>query len=77
MESKLTGNEPVMPSQNNMAYNEGLTIRQQFAMAAMQGMLANETFVPNKENYEYYAKAAVNEADLLIKALNEIPNPNL
>jgi len=80
--NKITGNEPAMPiysaeglptytSMMNKGYPEatGLTIRQQFAMAAMQGLLAN----PNKGYalIERIAVDAVIYADALIDELNK------
>jgi len=51
--------------------NEGLTKREAFAMAAMQGILANSE--PNswseKQWYRNFSKQAVNHADALLKEL--------
>lgn len=76
---KITGNEPSNTFFHDggdfkMSY-PGLTIRQQFAMAAMQGWIAcqHEGFTGS---YEVVAENAINNADALIKALNETPNPN-
>jgi hypothetical protein len=49
--------------------NHGLTIRQEFAVRLMSGMLANNA--SNALNTSYIAKMAVNAADDLIKELNE------
>jgi hypothetical protein len=46
-----------------------LTKREQFAMAAMQGLLAN----PNTLNHYDYSMLAVEQADLLLDKLNEKP----
>jgi len=46
-----------------------LTKREQFAMAAMQGLLANK----NKLNHYDYSILAVEQADLLLDKLNEKP----
>ena len=86
---KITGNEPAHPLKE-MVYSEGLgghigidylglTIRQQFAMAAMQGMLANNEGCmaqgsSRSFNPETIAACAVNQSDALIEALNK-PRP--
>jgi hypothetical protein len=49
--------------------NAPLTKREQFAMAAMQGLLAN----PNTLNHYDYSMLAVEQADLLLDKLNEKP----
>ena len=56
---KITGNEPA----------NGLTIRQQLAMAAMQGFCANSEMVDL--SYADQAEDAVKQADLLINELNK------
>jgi hypothetical protein len=38
---------------------------------AMQGILSNENFIPNKESWEYAAAAAVSSADALLKELTK------
>ncbi len=77
---KITGNESAMPWNTTESYNPimgGLTIRQQFAMAAMQGILAKESFTERiaNENEQYLANqiavAAVVMADNLIAELNK------
>jgi hypothetical protein len=83
---KITGNEPAMPCVDTVNENgryepliTGLTIRQQVATAAMQGLLANYVeygLYGSHESYPAVAEKAVEQADLLIKALNETPNPN-
>jgi len=97
---KITGNEPAYPTtvdhengQPRMAYQNGnttaaysgLSIRQQFAMAAMQGIMAGmgtdiQTFkmqmeyfaerYPNDTMYVACAKESVGAADALIAELN-------
>lgn len=51
--------------------SEGLTKREAFAMAAMQGLLANSE--PNswseEQWYDQFSKQAVNHADALLKEL--------
>lgn len=72
---KITGNElatPLLDSENNRIV-DGLTIRQQFAMAAMQGLSSALWDDCTAKNC---AKKAIEYADELIKALNETPNPN-
>jgi hypothetical protein len=64
MENK---NKPAFPPGNPMVIgNEGLTKREMFAMAAMQGMLANPKW---EFSQAYAAVAALAEADELIKQL--------
>ena len=84
---KITGNEPAMPIVNSDGFCSllehveilkesavGLTIRQQFAMAAMQGMCADT----NTENMsvEVLANIAVSYADALINELNKADHAN-
>ena len=67
---EITGNEPAMPIVTTPETNEmvtGLTIRQQFAMAAMQGISARNV---NYSPAEMSAKA-VQYADALINELNK------
>lgn len=52
---------------NNTA--AGLTKREEFAKAMLQGFCANSRIVANKDTM---ARAAVQQADALIKALNEV-----
>ena len=83
---KITGNEPAMPNtyeyeygdygQKEQVIHEGLTIRQQFAMAAMQGIISgdvNGSIVADTAMYspDEAAIKAVNYADALINALNK------
>jgi hypothetical protein len=51
----------------------GLTIREEFAKAAMQGMLGSDTQFSTKQkvNHEWIAEIAVMYSDALIKALNK------
>lgn len=86
---KITGNEPANSTEgyldtqandnftqtgdNGFGTFHGITIRQQFAMAAIQGLLSTE--VPLLD-YKIFTNRAVNIADYLIKSLNEKPNPN-
>lgn len=89
MITEITGNEPAMPSSvtcnENGIYTgndallsnggNGLTIRQQFAAMAMQGMLANSS-VSMLENLsdgtaEMFSKDSVKMADYLIAELNK------
>lgn len=78
--NKITGNEPAYPIVDE---NQGLTIRQQFAMAAMQSqvaLLANENFRngvdllaknSGKVSEEIIAELSVKQADALIAELNK------
>lgn len=56
------------PSVEGAAY--GLTKREYFAAAALQGMLANETMADDAATPSGAGMAAVNIADALIAALN-------
>lgn len=49
---------------------EGLSKRERFAMAAMQGLLAGDP-VPHEFNEAQIARMAVDRADALIAALNK------
>lgn len=56
--------------------NNGLTKREAFAMAAMQGLLANgipdsKSFVVPQDEYEMLAAASVLQADALLKELSK------
>lgn len=71
--NKITGNEPAMPivmGKESDQWYVGLTIRQQFAMAAMQGMLTNMGLI-DTVNWEWIAGQAVKQADALIAELNK------
>jgi len=80
---KITGNEPAMPfeaaTENELlsGHITGLTIRQEFAARAMQGLMttlmptSNNQLCPNDENVKYMANLAVSAADELIEALNK------
>lgn len=48
----------------------GLTKREQFAAMAMQGILANPTFLSDHQDIDIHL-LSVNNADHLIKALNK------
>lgn len=70
---KITGNEPAMPitlDDSSNEYYTGLTIRQEFARTAMQGLLAN---APNGHlsNSKEGCQLAVQWADDLITELNK------
>lgn len=78
----IKGNEPAMPIQYEEEYGdfgkkylkifEGVTIREYFAVMAMQGILANSEFLANYQNIDIHA-AAVKNADALIAELNKEP----
>jgi hypothetical protein len=85
---KITGNEPAYPVFNDSGYctnvnNEaikgahGLTIRQQFAMAAMQGILSNPATVQNIRSDMQMAEWSVQNADALIAELNRTEADNV
>lgn len=71
---KTTGNEPYFININSDDYggvytlDKGITIRQEFAKAAMAGIISKEGMILNGE---YIAKYAVNYADALIAELNK------
>lgn len=65
---KITGTEPAYPVGGNSGLN-GLTVRQQFAMAAMQGLCANPEYINWPDGK--VASMAVFEADQLIAELNK------
>ena len=76
----ITGNEPISPDpirgaeKNNTQYHShdfptGLTIRQHFAIMAMQGCLASGF----QTSMEKHAESAVEAADALINELNKKP----
>lgn len=81
MSNKITGNEPAMP---NGAWGQqtgtGLTIRQQFALSCLQGMLANAAIFSAfpesmaKDAHKLFAEAAIEHADVLIEELNKKTN---
>lgn len=65
----ITGKEPASPmgDQSCREPSNGITIRQQFAMAAMQGLCS----YPGVATAESIAEAAVSVADALITELNK------
>lgn len=67
---KINANEPAMPYAwfDNQTTNSGLTIRQDFAARAMQGLCAFSDF--SGDHVDRMAKVAVMHADALIAALN-------
>lgn len=81
----ITGNEPYNPSNyvdedGNVAYGNGLTIRQYFAAMAMQGIKSNIELCKvcdtaakamNITQQEAIAKMSVKDADALIAELNK------
>ncbi len=77
MENKITGNEPAFskaafyhPDGGCDSPNTGLTIRQYFAVTAMQGMLSDYTYVDGC-TIQSAAQDAVSFADALITELNK------
>lgn len=75
---KITGEENATGYGCTTYEVHGVTIRQEFAMVAMQGLLSNVYIISahGSENAKWIAEHAVYQADSLIKALNETPNPN-
>jgi hypothetical protein len=89
--AKITGNEPAFPfwkwneagygdavvmrdrdgNQTINEYNSGLTIRQYFAIKAMNGLLSDSSMQLNEVSF-----IAIQQADALIRELNETTNPN-
>lgn len=73
------GNDPPYPSEDNNAtieqrqrgYGEGLTEREAFAMAAMQGLMACDSDELDDPSTEGIAEIAVDMADDLIAELNK------
>jgi len=64
---KITGNEPARPYTDGSTFaHDGLTIRQQFAMAAMQGLAGRNVNYSSNE----IANKAISYADALINELN-------
>jgi hypothetical protein len=87
---KITGNEPAYPINDDAGYPSyltvvngsepkctGLTIRQQFAMAAMQGILSNPATVQNIRSDMQMAEWSVQNADALIAELNRTEADNV
>jgi len=76
---KITGNEPVHPTMEH-GYDKygiasvqttlGMTIRQQFAMAAMTGILSNPNTTQGLQDAETMARWCTENADALIAELN-------
>lgn len=69
------GNKPAYPTHGgdgddvrNQIIAGGLTKREMFAMAAMQGILANPNW---KFSEAYAAEAAIAEADQILEALSK------
>ena len=82
----ITGNEPANPISESekdrldqyphISY-PGLSIRQQFAMAAMQGILSNPATVQNIRSDMQMAEWSVQNADALIAELNRTEADNV
>ncbi len=72
--SMITGNEPAMPRDHRYQGHNGLTIRQQFAAMAMQGLVSSTKWEHSPMGNIYLsstAKHAVELADALIAELNK------
>jgi hypothetical protein len=64
---KITGSESANPIIRGNSFTTGITIRQQFAMVAMQGLLAGERAIEYGEGgIQYISKTSVRLADALI-----------
>lgn len=75
---KITGNElatPIDDAQNNTIIG-GLTIRQHFSIDILKALIVNNKNLLDYERMEIYAHKAITQADLLIKVINIVPNPN-
>lgn len=66
------GLDPVISDGENY-FATGLTKREAFAIAAMQGMLSNGLLIDtlNDNSYKYIADSAVTQADFLLKELEK------
>jgi len=82
--SKITGNEPAIPvvinrfdQRGNLigaTQQTGITIIQQFSMAAMQGIAANPNMI-DTDNWQWLAENSVKAAYALIAELNKEDKP--
>ena len=73
---KITGDEPAQMATMSSGYvgcTPGLTIRQEFAARAMEGIIANHTLIDSgsREVLKWVASFAVILADFLIEELNK------
>ncbi len=62
-------------SKQFLPYKKGLTIRQEFAARAMEGMLSSGR-LPTLEDHKKIAESSVKHADYLIAELNKQKNKN-
>ena len=72
----INPNDPAMPCQSDLhgKAHKGLTIREQFAAMAMQGLLSNRAIVTGHKNtidIKALAESANNYANALIEQLNK------
>lgn len=67
--STQLGSEPAYPCDGPNCVAYGLTIRQEFAKAAMQGLLANPQEEAWHSTAERIARIAIEHADALLAAL--------
>lgn len=75
MTMKTNPNDPAHPlvteyRDNNGGTRPGLTKREYFAAAALQGLLANPVFISEQSDFAI-RKAAVEHADGMIERLNK------
>lgn len=61
------GNVPAFPAPGTASHSQGLTKREEFAKAAMQGVMANPNCTVN--SFAQNARASVSMADALLAEL--------
>ena len=71
-EARSNGSKPAFRSVSGPHLCDGLTKREAFAMAAMQGRLAGETGEAPTESYQETAIVAVRMADALLAELAKV-----
>ncbi len=76
----MNGNDPYNPVMHSDGTFKGVSIREQFAAMAMQAIISNSVYaqliideVPPSESARFVSEMAVEQADALIKSLNETP----
>lgn len=52
-------------------FSQGMTLRDYFAAKALQGWMANPSFVNNKQKYEYAVNVSYKIADVMLKQRNQ------
>ncbi len=66
----MNGNEPYNPVMHSDGTFKGVSIRENFAALAMQGIVSNAQMI-DTANWDWLAKASVAAADALIAELNK------